>query len=48
LTYRPLEQGQSLDDINTQVADISRTIFLVPNGTGVQGNVYDEYMYINN
>ena len=48
LTYRPLEAGQTLDDINTDVADISRTIFLVPNGTGVQGNIYDEYMYINN
>lgn len=47
LTYQVLSSGESLNDIDTTAADISKTVFLVPNDGSSTDNMYYEYMYIN-
>lgn len=49
LTYQVVGD---LDDVNDAITeagpDLNRTIFLVPSDDGEAGNLYDEYMVINN
>lgn len=47
LTYRVLQSGQTIDDVNPNSANLNKTIFLVPDTNGTTGNLYKEYMFVN-
>lgn len=47
LTYRKLNAGETLEDVDTTASDIDRTVFLVPSNGSDSSNHYYEYMYID-
>lgn len=47
LTYRKLQSGQTIADIDTTASDIDRTVFLVPADDSDTSNRYYEYMYVD-
>ena len=47
LTYKVLNAGQTINDVNPNSANLNKTIFLVPDPNGETGNSYKEYMFVN-